>query len=224
VNPTPPFAFDMPKGAESTTLLDGSSPIARTRGAHVSLGGPVPPGRTMVQVVAEMPTDDGSLDVTQTFPAALDRLFVLVKKVGDTKLTSGQVERQQEFPNEGETVIGGVGGGVKAGQPISVSLRDLPHHSAAPRWTALSIAGAIVVLGVWGATRKGDVHAEEAARKRLQARREKLFGELVKVERDRRSGRGDAERLATRREELMAALEHVYGALDESAGGAGATA
>jgi hypothetical protein len=81
---------------------------------------------------------------------------------------------------------------------------------------AVSIAGIVVVCGILAATRKEDVTAQAADRKRLFARREKLFADLVKVERDRRSGRGDADRLAARREELIASLEHIYGALDES--------
>jgi hypothetical protein len=214
VNPNPPFVFDMPKGAQGTTLLDGSSPIVRTRGAHVSLAGPVPPGKTTMQLVAEMPTTTGTLDVTQTFPAQMDRLAVLVKKVGDTKLTSPTIERQQDFPNEGQIVIGAMGGTIPAGKPIELHLVDLPHHSPVPRYTTLGIAGVVVLVGVWAATRKQDVGAIEAERKRLIARREKLFGDLVKIERERRGGRHD-ERAATKREELMAQLEHIYGALDD---------
>ena len=222
VNPDPPFVFDMPKGAQGTTLLDGSSPIARTKGAHVSLAGPVPPGKTIIQLVAEMPVDSGTIDVTQTFPASMDRLAVLVKKVGETKLTSPTIERQQDFPNEGQVVIGAMGGTIPAGKPIELHLTDLPHHSPAPRYTALTLAGGCVLLGVWAATREQDVGSVDAERKRLVTRREKLFGELVKLERERRSGRND-ERSAARREELMAQLEHIYGALDDP-DRAGATA
>jgi len=56
------------------------------------------------------------------------------------------------------------------------------------------------------------------------ARRDRLFGELVKVERDRRNGRGNADKLAARREELIASLEHIYGALDDAEAPAGAPA
>jgi hypothetical protein len=153
--------------------------------------------------------------------------MVLVHKQGDAKLASAQLERQQEFPNEGETIIGGMGGSIAAGQPIAVSLADLPHHSSVPRWTAVSIVSVIVLAGVWASTRKVDGTADEATRKRLMARREKLFGDLVKVERDRRNGRGDpgnAVRLDARREELIASLEHIYGALDDSDARAGAPA
>ena len=71
-----------------------------------------------------------------------------------------------------------------------------------------------MLIGVFAATRKQDATAIDAERKKLVARREKLFGELVKIERERRGGRGD-ERSASRREELMAQLEHIYGALDD---------
>ena len=63
--------------------------------------------------------------------------------------------------------------------------------------------------------RRDDAPAQAAERKRLIARREKLFDELVRLEQDRRSGRGDERRYAARREELVAALEQVYGALDD---------
>ena len=214
VNPNPPFEFEMPKGAMSTTLLDGSSSIVRTRGAHVSLAGPVPPGKTIVQLVAELAADSGALDITQTFPASMDRLTVLVKKVGDTRLVSTSLERVQDFPSDGQVVIAGMGGTIPAGKAIALSLTDLPHHSSVPRYTAVTLASLVVMGGVWAATRKQDGASVEAERKRLVARREKLFGELVKIERERRGGRKD-ERSAARREEIMAQLEHVYGALDD---------
>src|SRR5437667_7324207 len=100
-----------------------------------------------------MPTDTGRLDVTQTFPAQLDRLAVLVKKVGDTKLSSPIIERQQDFPNEGQVVIGAMAGTIPAGKPIELHLEDLPHHSQVPRYTALALAGGVLLIGVFAATR-----------------------------------------------------------------------
>jgi len=224
VNPAPPFALDMPKEAQFTTLLDGSTPLARSKGAHISLSGPLPPGRTMLRVAYELPSDTGALGITQSFPASLDRLMVLVRKQGDAKLTSPQLERQQEFPSDGETIIGGMGGPVATGRPISLSLSDLPHHSSVPRWSTLSIASVIVLAGIWAATRKDNGTSHEAERKRLVARREKLFGDLLKIERDRRNGRGDPEKLAARRDELVSSLEHIYGLLDDSDAPVGASA
>jgi hypothetical protein len=67
---------------------------------------------------------------------------------------------------------------------------------------------------MWAATRPEDRTARAAERKRLLARRDKLFGELVRLEADHRSGRAGGARYTARREELVAALEHIYGALD----------
>ena len=46
------------------------------------------------------------------------------------------------------------------------------------------------------------------------ARRETLFADVLKLEMDQRNGRGDRPRSAARREELVAALEEIYEALD----------
>jgi hypothetical protein len=70
-------------------------------------------------------------------------------------------------------------------------------------------------VGVWAAGRpKDDSSARAVERKRLIARRDRLFSDLVRLEQDHRSGRTDARRYAARREELVAALENVYSALD----------
>jgi hypothetical protein len=218
VVPPTPFQFDMPAGAQGTTLMDGSSPLAKTSGAHVTLNGPFPPGRTSVQVACQLPVSSGTLEVIQAFPAPLERLMVLVKKVGDTKLASGQLEQQREIPNEGQIIIAAMGKGMAAGQPFTLTLDDLPHHSQAPRLITLSIAGLILAGGIWAAGRSADPAVLEGERRRLIARREKLLGELVRLENDHRNGRGDRAKYASRREELVASLEHVYSALDDPDG------
>ena len=214
VVPTTPFAFDMPEGAVGTSLLEGSSPQATAAGAHVVVQGPFAPGRTFVQVGCDLPALTGSLRVEQRLPARLDELGVVVKKLGATRLTSPQIANQQDMTAEGETYIAATGGAVQAGQPIVLILDDMPHHSMAPRWIALSLALAIAGVGVWAASRPDNRAARTAERKRLLARRDKLFADLVRLETEHRTGRGDAARYAVRREQLVAALEHVYGALD----------
>jgi hypothetical protein len=215
VNPKIPFVFEMPKGATGTTILQGSSPNASVAGTTVTVAGPFPPGRTFVQVAASMSTSGGTLDLTQAFPAMLEQVSVLVKKTSaDMKLTSPILQRQQDMPAEGETLIVGVGGAVQAGQPIALTVSGLPHRSQAPERITLGLALAIVLIGLWAVTRGEDPAERTAERRRLIARREKLFQDLVKLEHDHRRGRIDATRYAARREELVASLEHIYGALD----------
>ena len=217
VNTSKPFAFDMPKEGVGTTLLQGSSPKASVSGIHVLVQGPFPPGGTFVQVACEVPTSTASYTITAKFPAQVEQLAVVVKKLGDTKLSSPAIARQQDMSEEGETYIAAAGGPVPPDQPIELTLSGLPYHSVVPRWTALGIAFAIIALGAWTASRPVAVKPTQAAeRTRLMARREKLLNELVRVEREHRSGRLDAARHTARREELIRALEPVYASLDDS--------
>ena len=117
------------------------------------------------------------------------------------------------MPAAGQTYIAAAGGAVSAGQPITFTVSGLPHHSPIPRNVALGLAVAVVVLGLWlGGRTSSEGSASE--RRQLVARRERLFQELVRLEHDHRRGKGDPHRYQARREELIAALEHVYGALE----------
>lgn len=222
VNPPTPFAFDMPPGAAGTGLLPGSSSLATVEGPRVIVNGPFPPGSTPVQVSASFTETSGSFDLVQRFPAALTDYAVIVKKVGDTTMTSSQLAGQQVIPVQGENFVGAAGAPVAAGQPLTVSLTNMPHHSATPRRTALALAVGIVLVGVWAATRtSNDPATDGGERKRLVARREKLLADLVRLERDERGDRDDRhdhhdhyDHYRARREEIVAALEQVYGALD----------
>lgn len=215
VNPPSVFMFDMPTEALGTALMEGSSKQVTITGTRVRVQGPFPPGHTFVELASQLPARSGEVRISQKFPANVEQLAVVVKKVGDASLSSPQISRQQEFPAEGGTYIAGTGGLIPAGQTITIDVTGLPHHSATPRWIALSLVVAIVLAGVWAARRTDDAAAARAAeRKRLIAKRDKLLNDLVRLETDRRSGRADDRRYATRREELIAALEHIYFALD----------
>jgi hypothetical protein len=218
VNPSQPFAFEMPAGASGTTILEGSSSKASANESHVQVAGPFPPGRTVVQAAAQLPVDGASVEFAQRFPANLEQLSVIVRKLGDTKLASPQIAAQQDMKAQGETFIAASGGSIPAGQPITLTVDNLPHHSAVPRWTALSLATLIVVAGVWMARQSDDAGARQAERKRLVARREKLFADLVRLERERRTGKVAEPRYTSRREPMVAALEQIYGALDDDSG------
>ncbi len=231
VNPPSPFVFDMPDGASGTAIMDGSSPQASVKGTRVTVQGPFAPGHTFVQVATALPALDGSIEIAQQLPANLDQLAVIVKKIGETTLKSPQLREQREMPADGETFIAATGGPVDAGQPIQLTVGGIPHHSQAPRRIALALAALVVAVGAWFATRTtGDQEGRSAERKRLIARREKLFAELARLEQDRRGGRGDERRSAARREELVASLEAIYNALESqeaepaAAGRAGLTA
>jgi hypothetical protein len=221
VNTPKPFVFDMPTGATGTTLLDGSAPNASVNGTRLQVQGPFEPGRTFVQVAYQLPLSGGSVQFSQQFPAILEQFALVVKKTGDTTLTSPQVSAQREMQADGQAYIAATGPAVAADHPITIALDGIPHHSVAPRRTALGLAFFIIVAGVWAATRPEDREVQAAERKRLTARRDKLFHDLVRLERDHRNGRGDGARYRARREELLVALEHLYGLLDSGEPGPG---
>jgi hypothetical protein len=216
VNPPAVFMFDMPSEAIGTTLMQGSTGQASVAGTRVRVQGPFAPGHTSLEVACQLPAATGSVEIVQTFPANLEQLAVIVKKSGDTVVRSSQISRQQEFPAGGETYIASTGGAVAAGQPISIEIAGLPHHSRAPRWIALALAAGIIVAGAWfGGPPAGEAPDSGGEQRRLITRREKLLNTLVRLEQDHRQARIDGDRYRTRRDELMAALEHVYGALDD---------
>lgn len=216
VNTAAPFVFDVPSDAVGTAIMEGSSPKASVAGTRVTVERPFPPGHTLAQVAFQLPGGGGSVDLTQALPADLEQLQVVVKKVGDTTLKSGQLAEVREMAAEGETFIAGMGTKVAAGKAFTLTIAGFPHHSNVPMIVALALAGLIVLIGVWASSRPDDDSASRAAeRKRLIARREKLFQDLVRLEHDQRGGRVDERRYAARRDELVAALEHIYGALDD---------
>jgi hypothetical protein len=220
VNPDRPFAFTLPAAAVNTTVMQGSTPLASAKGREVSVAGPFPPGMTLLQVAAEYPTGNGTVAIAQAFPATVQQPVVIAKKTGNMRLASPQFERSEESVVEGTPVIFGLGRTLDAGQTMTVTISGLPYRSSVPRNSALLIAGVIVVIGVWAASKASGAAADQTSeRQRLIARRERLFQDLVRLEHDRRKGRVPDARYGARREELIQALEHVYGALDEDGAG-----
>jgi hypothetical protein len=217
VHPPQPFTFDVPRGAQGAAIIEGPEGKAVVKGQTVLIQGPFRPGKTTVQVAYALRATTGSVEVQQRFPAELEHLAVIVRKFGDAKLTSPNISRQQEMPADGQTYIAAAGDApIPAGQLITLNLDGLPHHSLVPRYVALSIAALIVLIGIAALRRpvEGEGDARATERKRLIARREKLLQDVVKLEQDHRRGRLDAARYGDRRQALMEALEHVYGALD----------
>lgn len=213
VNPPTPFEFELPTGAAGAALMEGPQDQVNVIGTRVRVQGPFAPGATFVQIGFVLPQRGDTIEIAQPFPANMEDLGVIVKKVGQAKLTSPQLSRQQEMPAGGQTYIAAAGGAVPASTPIQLTVTGLPHYSAWPRYTALGLAMAVALAGVWFGGRSSPRAAGEV-RKQLLARREKLFQELVRLETDHRRGKSDAPRYASRREELLAQLEHVYGALE----------
>src|SRR5262245_33451461 len=167
-----------------------------------------------MRLAYSLPVSSGAIALEQKFPALIEQPAVIVTKFGETRLTSPQLDRQQDMNDGKQAAIVAMGNSLPAGQPLTLEISGLLHHSPAPRFAALSLAVGIIVVGVWLGRKPTDPDTQKDERKRLISRREKLFQELVKLEHEQRNGRMDRTRYGARREELLSELERVYGALE----------
>jgi len=209
-----PLAIDLPEGAGGVSILEGSFPGATARGDHVTIAGPFPSGTSTVQIGFTVPYSGHELTIAQKFPAALERTNVIMEKVGDVHMTSTPEFTKHGDVNaeDGTPFIVGNGGAVPVGQPLTLHFTGLPNHSTWPRNIALGLAGAVLLVGVWlGFGGRADA---EDQRRRLQARRDTIYGELVKLEEQHRAGRIDSGRYHSKRHHLVTELERIYGELD----------
>ena len=217
VEPSPPFEFRLPPGAQAGTVLAGSTPRTLVDGPAVQVQGAFEPGVTPVRVACIVPYSGGGLVLSQAFPADFEQLLVFVEKWGSLDVASAQIERRGEMGAD-ETgrspLIWAAGRRVPAGEPVVLELSGLPYHSGWPRIAALSLSALIVAVGILGSV--GGAGPVPDRREALGRRREKLFTELVKLERQHRQGRVGATRYGTRRAELIGQLQVVLRDLDES--------
>ena len=212
-----PVVLELPAGAQGVTVLPGSSPRTSVDGRSVELAGPFDPGVTPLRIAYILPYSGDSLVIEQAFPVDWDSVLLSVEKLGAVDYVSRQVNRRVEVPSEtrgGTDYLLGSGPRVAAGTPFTLELAGLPHHSRTPSNVALAVALAILGLGGWGAAAAPGPAAGDGGRERLLARREALFTDLVKVERQHRAGRIGATKHKSRRAELFRALERVYHKLE----------
>jgi hypothetical protein len=218
VQPPQPVVFEIPQEGEGASLLEGSSPQATVQGKRIIVAGPFAPGTTLVQFAYSLPYSSDRFTIQQSLPAALTQLTVLAQKIGDMHLTSPQMPQHREMQADGRTYIVGVGPGLKAGDVLTLEFTGLPHGPKWPRNVALGLAVAILVAGAWAALRpRAASRGAVERREKLEARRERLFNELVTLEEQHRAGDIDADRFDRKRRELFVALERIYAELDEEA-------
>jgi len=125
----------------------------------------------------------------------------------------------RDMTADGQTYIVGQGPAVKAGEVVAFHFSRLPHHPAWPRTLALVLAGLVLAGGAWTSLRTGRPAARgQTRRQALQARRDRLFDELTALEVQHRAGAIEQGRYATRRRDLIAALECRHHPVDRRGG------
>ena len=209
VTPLEPVGFDLPAGAQGATLLAGTSPQVRLDGSRVSVEGPFPPGRTPVNVAFVMQYSGGELAIEQRVPVSVEQVAIVVEKRGDMQLRSPQITQEREMTTDTGTFLVGGGPGMDAGGILSIQITGLPFHSGVPRTTAFALVGLIVAWGAWASRDRQWATGAARQRQQLEGRRERLYGDLVRVETAHRAGSLAAAAYAKRREELIAQLDRV---------------
>jgi hypothetical protein len=218
VQPPVPLMFDLPDAALGAGAIAGSAAKVTVSGKRVTVQGPFAPGSTLVQFGYSLPIRGESLTFEQKMPVALAQLSLLAQKVGDMQVHSAQIAEHRDMPLQGETFIVAKGPAVKAGDTLAVAFVGLPHQPVWPRNLVLALAVLILAGGVWGSVRTARPSAAAVQRRqRLELKRERLFNELTTIEEQHRARAIDPDRYASRRRELVAALEQVYAQMDEEA-------
>jgi hypothetical protein len=209
-----PLIIKLPDEAAGASILQGSSPSATVNGDILTVTGPFASGVTSVQVAFTLPYDSPDLTIEQKWPAAMQQLTVGMQKFGNASISSPQFTTVGEVNTpEGTPFLLGSGAPLPAGATLTIQLKDLPIHSRTPRYVALTMAGLVIVAGVWLAF--GKRPKDDDARRRLVERRNRLLGELARLD-ERQS---HAPNYAVRRQQLVSELEQIYGELDEEGAG-----
>jgi hypothetical protein len=208
-----PLVFDLPADALGAGVLEGSAPHAVAAGNRVTVTGPFAPGDTTVQFAYSVPLGAERIVLAQKIPAQMTNLSVIAQKIGTMQLSSPQLTQRREMAADGQTYIVGDGGMVKAGDTVTLTLSALPYRAVWPRNLALAISVIVLAAGAWAATR-GASPQQASRRQQMNTRRDKLFAELAALEEQRRKGGLDARVYATRREQLVTALEDLYAGLE----------
>ena len=218
VQPPQSIAFDLPDEAEGAAMLEGSSSQATLEGRRVTVSGPFAPGATVVQFAYSLPYSGDRVTIEQRLPIQMTSLAVLAQKTGQMHLTSPQIAGQRDMTAEGQTYIVAQGPGLPAGEALRLEFSGLPHAPTWPRNLALALAVVILAAGAWASARgvRG-ASAADGRRRKLQLRRNKLLDDLTSLEEQHRAGRLASEHFTSRRQDLVAAIERVYGEIDEEA-------
>jgi hypothetical protein len=214
-----PLIIELPAGATGAGAMEGSSSLAMVQGDRVRITGPFPPGTTSVQLGFRLRYSGDRATLVQRWPAALEQVFVAAEKVGDITIESAQFATQQEANASGTPFLMATGGRINPGDALTITLSGLPHHNTLVRDVGVAVGLLILAIGLWAGLTGAPARREHV--KQLAARKDKLMAELVEIETQRRSGRLNEQKYATRRQAVMTQLERVMGELDRAPGGGG---
>jgi hypothetical protein len=203
----------LPDGFEGAREIEGASPIDIRAGQGAALKMPVTPGMaTKVRVGFVIPASgNASVEVRQKLPFPLEGALLLIPASANLTVDGpGLRERPAQADAQGNAVKLYEVDAIPAGRELVMTVRGLPALAHTGRNIAGVLCLLLIAAAAVGSPRPPKVARAVASAAQLTERREKLFGELVTLEQQRKAKAGRDSTLDERRQELVAKLENVY--------------
>jgi hypothetical protein len=194
-------------GAEGAQLGPGAPAGLTVEGKLATFKGTLPPGETPLTVAFVVPQHGDAVAIRQTVPFQLDRVALVTDRLDGMAIEGEGLKLDEREMNKRPFWVV-TGPPVKAGGAIDVRLAGLPHHSAAARYVAATVAA---LIALWGLAFSFARSRAPADRAKLEQRRAQLLANLAAVVEGGKTG----AQATKQREELMARLERVYRELDD---------
>jgi hypothetical protein len=205
----------LPEDHEGAREIDGTTPLEVRAGQGVAVHAPIPPNAgamfyTQIRVGFVIPAGgQPEVHLKQPMPFGLEKPFFVVPASANLTVSGpGLRSEPDQTDTHGNVVKLYTMDDIAPGGTLAVTVSGLPALNRRGRNIAAVLCLLLVGAAVAGSTRSKKVaHAQNTAAQ-LTDRREKLFAELVALEKARKT-RQDAG-ADQRRQELVAKLENVY--------------
>lgn len=221
------LVIQLPRGAEAITVpeqLANRLKVDEDKGAVV-WHGPLKPGPTEITLAFRLPVDDGRFTFDVTWPLRVLEGSVAVEYAPGASVT----------PPAGMTAqLRDIGGGRKfwvfaplqiaEGEALRLSVEGLPKHPYSQKVAKIAAGLAVLALVGWALWvvvfapgrrgEGGDTKDATARRRELTSRRDRLYDELVKLEKKHAGGGLESDKYTRERAQLIAKLTAVLRQLD----------
>jgi hypothetical protein len=203
------LAIPLPAGASNTGAIEGGAHLDVQADAIVILRDAVPPsGSQGIPVQARLgfflsTAGEGSITIRQPMPFGIDSPLVMVPERTHLRLTAPGLQAvAPQKDEEGAQMLMFQLASVPRNGVLSITVSGLPTRGGPGKTIATLLVAGLVVAVLIGLRRSG-------VQQKDNGNRERLFAELVEVERARRAAGSDSAPLVARRAELVAAIEAV---------------
>jgi hypothetical protein len=216
----------LPRGFTGAKELEGGVPLDVREGQGVAVRAPVPPNTgalfaTRVRVGFVVPAEgSSSVTIEQPMPFGLEGALLLVPE--NAKLTPegpGLRLRESQPDSHGNAVKLYEIDAVPPGGTLTFTVRGLPALDRTGRHVAGALCLLLVIAAVVGSVGRRTAAQTTTSTDKLAERREKLFAELVALERRRKAEAKKDAALEAERQALVGKLEAVYRELAQVAHG-----